>query len=129
MCLEGEYYLLATEWQNQRHIEVHPIQTPTRIFVHLGLTKHTLEEIRQVLNYTPSSPHCTNVHISHPAIPLTMKQVHSLQTLIKPEHDKCLSNPTLFQQLRVTASSRPIPCDILLYITIDNVIYTLTPLL
>ena len=95
--------------------------------VNLALTKHMLEEIHQALTVTPNSNNCTNVHISHPTIPLLAKNLHKLQDMTRSGIDHTLSHQTIFHQLHITAMPPLIPRDRSLYITLDDITHALTP--
>ena len=99
----------------------------TRMTVNLVLPQRTLEEIYQVLTATPNSNDCPKVHIDHPALPITLKHLHSLHSLIYTGGDDNLFSPINFHHLRITALSPLIPRDRSLHLTIHNIIYALTP--
>ena len=87
----------------------------------LALPPHTDMEIQKVLISNPSSPLCTKIHLAHPTLPLTIKNIHSL-------HNRTpLSLPQLFYHLRITATSPLLPRDWSLSITLDNVVHILSP--
>ena len=89
-------------------------------FITLVLSPHTDVEMQNFLIANPLSPLCTMIHIAHPVLPLTMKNLHSL-------HNRTpLSISHLFHHLRIIATSPLIPCDRSLYVTIDNVVHILT---
>lgn len=100
---------------------------PTQMTVNLVPTQHTLEEIHQILTSIPASHQCTKVYISHIAMPITMKDIHSIQPIRYSGQHKNESNQTLFRHLRITILTSLIPRDWSLYITIDNIIYALIP--
>ena len=85
-------------------------------------------EIHQVLISTPALHQCTKVHISHPAILIKMKSLHFLHGLIQSLEHHNLSTPTIYHHLRIMMLSPLIPYDRSLYITINNIIYALTPM-
>ena len=97
------------------------------MYVDLVLTQHTLEEIQHAIITILASHLCSKVYIFHLAMLITMKGLHSFRYLIRSGQHKKLSNQTLFHHLRITALPPLIPRNRSLYITIDNIIYALTP--
>ena len=102
-------------------------QTTTRMVINLALTTHTLQAIQQILIATPASRLCTTTHISHPTLPLSMTQLHKLNSDIHSIQDQSLSLRILYHHLSITAISIITPSDRTLKITIDNTTHTLTP--
>ena len=92
-----------------------------RIAINLVLSSHTKQAVQQVLAVNPSLPLCTTVHISHPALPLTMKNLHSLHDL---NHLTILH---MFNHLCITTVSPLIPRDRTVYVTVHQITYPLTP--
>ena len=101
-------------------------QTRTNIVINLTLTARTLGAIQQILRAIPTTNQCTIKHISHPALTLTMTQLHSLNGLIEVNLDQNLSHLVIFHHLHITVMSTIIPSDITLKITLDNTIHILT---
>ena len=91
------------------------------------LTQNTVEEIHHVLVVTPTSRYYTTLKISQPAVPITMKCLHKLQGLIHSGQDQNSFSRTLFHHLHITALSPLVPRDRSLHITINNILYALTP--
>ena len=89
-------------------VSVH-VPTPTsttsavRPVITLVLPPHTHVEVQTVLTVNPSSPICTRIHIAHPVLPLTLKNLHSLH------NHRTLTIPTIFHHLRISATSPLIP--------------------
>ena len=69
----------------------------------------------------------TKAHLSHPTLPLTMTQLHKLNSDIHSLQDQTLSQRILFHHLRITAISIMTPSDRTLKITLDKTINKLTP--
>ena len=102
-------------------------RTRPKMIVNLALSPHTLEAIQQVLTARPATNHCTTTQISHPTLPLTMTQLHSLNGIIQANLNQNLTHRVLFHYLRITAMPTLLPSDRTLKITLDNAIHTLTP--
>ena len=102
-------------------------QTSTKLFINLVLTTHTLEAIQHILTATPASRLCTTTHISHPTLPLTMTQLHNLNSLIQSIQDQTLSQRIIFHHIHITAMSILTLSDRTLKITLDTTIHILTP--
>ena len=83
--------------------------------------------MNNVIQTTPASILCINVHISHPAMPITTTHLHTFQHHIRPRHHQHLSNLIIYHHLQITALPPPIPRDRSLYITIDNIICVMPP--
>ena len=88
----------------------------------LVLPPHTHMEIRKILTSNPSSPLCKKIHLNHPIMPLTMKNLHSLH-----DRNTLLLLPPPFHHLRITATSPLLPRDRLLSITLNKVVHLITP--
>ena len=99
----------------------------SRVTVTLILTQSTLTEIRQVLVATSVSHTCTKVHIPYHSLPLTIKQLYTLHSVVQSGENQHLSNRTIFHHLRLTTLSPLLPRDRSLYLTVDNAIHHLTP--
>ena len=110
-------------------IAINTANTPTRtrLVVNLILTTHTLHAIQQILIATPASRLCTTTHLSHPILPLSMTQLHKLNSDIHSLQDQNLSQRILFHHIRITAMSIITPSDRTLKLPLDNTIHTLTP--
>ena len=102
-------------------------QTTTRMVINLVPTTHTLHAIQQILIATPASRLCTTTHISHPTLPLSLTQLHKLNSDIQSIQDQPLPQRILFHHLHITAISIITPSDRTLKLTIDNTTHTLTP--
>ena len=92
-----------------------------RTAINLVLSSHNRQAVQQVLANIPSSNLCTTVHISYPDLPLTMKNLHSL-------HDRTpLTILHTFHHICITAASPLLPCDMTVYVTVNQITYPLTP--
>ena len=87
----------------------------------LELLSHIQQAVQQVLASNTSSNLCTTVHISHPVLPLTMKNLHSL-------HDRTpLTILHQFHHLHITSALPLIPRDRTMHVTANQITYPLTP--
>ena len=103
---------------------VSPHASPASVIRHsitFALPPLTDVEMQNVLISHPSSPLCTKIHLAHPTLPRTMKNIHSLHNRTS------LSLPQLFHHLRITATLPLIPRGRTLSITLDNVVHILSP--
>ena len=95
----------------------------TCMTVNLVLPQRSLEKTHLVLTATSKSNICSKVHTPHPEMSIIMKQLHTLQGLIKLVEHQLLPNQIILHRLRLTAVSPLIPRDRSLHLTMDNVIY------
>ena len=86
-------------------------------------TEHTILEIYAVIQTKPATIYCTKVHISHPALPITMKHLHKFQRTMYAGNQQRLSNRVTFRHHRITAIPSLTPC---VDISMDNTFYDLT---
>ena len=91
-----------------------------RYSINLILPPHAHVELQKVFTVNLSSNLCTMIHIAHPDIPITMKDLHSLHS------HKIIFNSTIFHHLRITAISTLISHDRTMYVTADQIAYPLT---
>ena len=91
-----------------------------RYSINLILPPHAHVELQKVFTVNLSSNLCTMIHIAHPNMPITMKDLHSLHS------HKTISISTIFHHLRITAISTLISHDRTMYVTADQIAYPLT---
>ena len=84
-------------------------------------------ELYHVITATPDSNECTKVYIYHLVLPITMRHINIFHGNMRLDQSHRLFNQLVFHHLRITVVSPLILQDRSLHLTIDNVIYALTP--
>ena len=104
-----------------------PTPPSTHTTVNLALTKHTLDQIHQVLLTNTTSVQCPTIHIPHPTMTLPTTELFQLQGILQSGTDHALSHRLLFHYLHITAQSPLIPRDRSLHLTVDRTTHAMTP--
>ena len=94
--------------------------------IHLSLHQHTISAIHTILHATTardSGP----VHLSHPSMPVTLNHLKSLHQSTNPANTHHLSHRAIYHYFRLNTRSPLIPRFRYLSLTIDNIIFVLTP--